>query len=118
MPFIHDNNVSENPEIIVQKQLDAYNSRDIETFLDTYSHNVAVYNFPHKLQYEGVAKMRGGYSDFFKSTPDLNCTIKNRIIIGNKVIDEEYLTVNGVNFSAVAIYEVENDKIVKVTFLR
>ena len=118
MTFIHDKRVSVNPEVIVKKQLDAYNARDIEAFLDTYSNNVVVYNFPNKMQFNGIAKMRSGYSDFFKSTPDLNCTIKNRIIIGNKVIDEEYLTVNGINFSAVAIYEVENDKIVKVTFLQ
>ena len=35
--------------------------------------------------------MRKGYASFFENTPDLNCEIKNRIIIGNKVIDEEYL---------------------------
>ncbi|VAW13274.1 hypothetical protein MNBD_BACTEROID03-2779 [hydrothermal vent metagenome] len=118
MTFIHDKRVSVNPEVIVQKQLDAYNARDIEAFLDTYSNNVVVCNFPNKMQFKGIAKMRSSYSDFFKSTPDLNCIIKNRIIIGNKVIDEEYLTVNGVNFNAVAIYEVENGKIAKVTFLK
>ena len=35
----------------------------------------------------------------------------------NKVIDEEYITANGQNFSAVAIYEVENGTIAKVTFV-
>lgn len=106
------------PEIIVQKQLDAYNARDIEAFLATYSDDVKVYNFPNTPRYEGKDKMRESYGDFFKTTPDLHCEIKNRIVIGNKVVDEEYLTMNGRNFSAVAIYEVENGKIAKVTFVR
>ncbi len=62
--------------------------------------------------------MKFDYATFFESTPDLNCKVLNRIVIGNKVIDEEYITANGDNFSAVAIYEVENGKITKVTFIR
>ena len=118
MTFIHQNVLYSDAETVVQKQLDAYNERDIEAFLKTYSEDVAVYNFPNNLRYEGKAKMRQGYSGFFASTPDLNCEIKNRIVIGNKVIDEEYLTVNSNNFSAVAIYEVADGEISKVTFVR
>lgn len=106
------------PEKLVQKQLDAYNSRNIEAFLDTFSNEVAVYNFPLELRYKGIEKMREKYTGFFESTPDLHCEIRNRIVIGNKVIDEEYVTANGNSFSACAIYEVENGKITKVTFLR
>jgi hypothetical protein len=40
------------------------------------------------------------------------------MVIGNKVIDEEYITANGNHFSAIAIYEIENGKIAKVTFIR
>ncbi|MGB6150450.1 MAG: nuclear transport factor 2 family protein [Pricia sp.] len=105
-------------EAIVQNQLNAYNNRDIDDFLNTYSENVQVFNFPNELRYKGRTKMREQYADFFENTPDLHCEIKNRIIIGNKVIDEEYITANGTYFSAVAIYEVENGKIAKVTFLR
>lgn len=118
MTFIHDNQSAESPEAIVQKQLNAYNSRDIEAFTDTYSENVSVSDFPNDLSFKGKEKMHESYAGFFESTPDLNCEIKNRMVIGNKVIDEEYLTVNGKNFGAVAIYEVLNGKIAKVTFLR
>ncbi|MEX0291411.1 MAG: nuclear transport factor 2 family protein [Flavobacteriaceae bacterium] len=106
------------PVAVVQKQLDAYNARDIDAFMETYSDDIKLFNFPNQLSQEGKEGMREGYGKFFQNTPDLHCEIKNRIVIGNKVIDEEYLTVNGGNFSAVAIYEVENGKIVKVTFLR
>jgi len=118
MTFIFDDKNASNPETIVQEQLDVYNQRDIEGFLDTYTKDVKLYNFPAEKRSEGQEEMRKGYASFFQNTPDLNCEIKNRIIIANKVIDEEYITANGNNFSAVAIYEVENGKIAKVTFLR
>ena len=105
------------PEIIVQKQLDAYNARDIDAFMATYSNNVKLYNFPNDLRTEGQEAMRASYKDYFESTPDLNCKILKRIVTGNKVIDHEYVTANGGSFKAVAVYEVENGLITKVTFM-
>jgi hypothetical protein len=54
----------------------------------------------------------------FLSTADLQFEIINRLVIANRVIDEEFIVVNGNNFSAVFIYELESGKIAKVTFLR
>ncbi len=110
--------LEKSPEEIVQQQLVAYNSRDIDAFMATYSDNIRLYDFPEKLSSEGKEAMREGYKSFFEQTEDLHCEIKNRIVIGNKVIDEEYITANGNSFSAVAIYEIENGKIAKVTFVR
>lgn len=118
MRFIFDKADTQNPATIVQQQMKAYNTRDIDAFLDTYADGIEVYNFPNEARYNGKQKMRESYSTFFGSTPDLNYVVKNRMIVSNIVIDEEYITANGNNFSAVAIYEVENGKIAKVTFLR
>jgi hypothetical protein len=118
MTFIFDEGAALDPEIIVQKQLDAYNGRDIDAFMNTYTEDVQLFNFPMERRSQGQTEMRTGYAGYFETTPDLHCEIKNRIVIGNKVIDEEFITANGNNFSAVAIYEVENGKIAKVTFLR
>lgn len=104
------------PELIVQQQLDAYNARNIDAFAATYSKNVKVYYYPNKLSYEGIDNLKKGYASFFENTPDLHCEIKNRIVYGNKVIDEELVLMNGEKIKAVAIYEVENGKIAKVTF--
>ncbi|AXT50539.1 hypothetical protein D1818_06730 [Aquimarina sp. BL5] len=106
------------PEHVVQKQLDAYNTRNIEAFLATYADQVKVYNYPNELTYKGKEKMKSIYAPFFDRTPDLHCEIKNRIVYGNKVIDEELVLINGREIKAVAIYEVENGKISKVTFVR
>tara|TARA_R110002074_G_scaffold161480_3_gene319280 strand:- start:426 stop:1949 length:1524 start_codon:yes stop_codon:yes gene_type:complete len=117
MSFIRDSETTTDPEIIVQKQLDAYNSRDINAFLNFYADDVKIYQSSGELRTDGIEKMRISYTDYFESTVDLNCVVKNRIVIGNKVIDQEYITANGNSFSAVAIYEVANGKIAKVTFI-
>jgi len=106
------------PEGIVQKQLDAYNARDINAFMATYTKDIKLYNFPNDLSSEGQDAMRNSYKGYFESTPDLHCKILYRIVTGNKVIDHELVTANGSTFKAIAVYEVENGLINKVTFIR
>lgn len=118
MTFIKDTATKVDPEIIVQEQLDGYNARDINAFLQPFAENVKVYGANGELRTQGIEEMRKGYSDFFETTKDLHCSVKNRIVIGNKVIDEEYITANGESFSAIGIYEIENGKIARVTFLQ
>ena len=84
----------------------------------TYSEDIKLFSYPNKLNSEGKTPMRKSYDGYFKNTPDLHCEIKERIVIGNKVIDLEYITSNGGNFSAIAVYEVENGLISKVTFIQ
>lgn len=105
------------PEQVIQEQVEAYNSRDIEAFLSFYSEDVKIYSFPNKLESDGKAAMREGYASFFKNAKVLNCTIKNRIVQKNIVIDDEWVKYNDTEFGGIAIYEVENGKIVKVTFI-
>ena len=105
-------------ETIVQRNLDAYNARDIDAFMKDYADNIKLYAYPNTLRTEGKESMRKGYKDWFDRTPDLRAYIKQRIVIGNKVIDEEQVTANGQIFNAVAIYEVENGLITKVTFIQ
>lgn len=106
------------PEQIVQEQVEAYNSRDIEAFLSFYSDDVKLYTYPNKLDSDGKAAMREGYASFFKNAKVLNCKITKRIVTKNIVIDEEDIQYNDTKFGGVAIYEVENGKIVKVTFFQ
>ena len=106
------------PRILAEEQLKGYNNRDIEAFLKPYSKNVKVYTFPNTLNYEGIDEMRKRYTPFFKNTPDLHCKVLKRIVNGNKVIDEEYVTANGTSFKALALYEITNGKISSVYFFR
>lgn len=116
--LIPDSIVKESPEAIVQRQLNAYNARNIDAFMDTYSDDVELYDFPNTLTDKGKANMRKGYEGFFKNATNLYCEIEKRIVIGNKVIDHEKVRAGTRTLRAVAIYEVENGKIKKVTFIQ
>ncbi|TXD84816.1 steroid delta-isomerase [Subsaximicrobium wynnwilliamsii] len=105
------------PELIVLQQLEAYNNRDIEAFLNCYSDDVRLYNFPKELISEGKEALREQFGNMFESITDLHAEIENRTIIGNTVIDKEKVRANGKTHEAVAIYEIENGLITRVTFL-
>ena len=110
--------IEETPEQIVQRQVNAYNARNIEAFMDTYADDIKIYNFPDVLSMDGKEQMRQQFSAMFESVPNLYCEIKNRIVLGNKVVDREYVRFGETYSSVIAIYEVTNGKISKVTFLR
>lgn len=110
--------VKESPETIVNVQLEAYNNRDIDAFLATYADDIELFNFPNSKTTEGVEQMRLIYGSMFERVTNLKAEIKNRIVIGNKVIDEEYVTFGEQSISAVAIYEVHDGKISKVIFIK
>jgi hypothetical protein len=112
-----DTLVNESPEAIVQRQVNAYNARNIDLFLATYSPEVEIYDATGKLLMKGHKQMREGYEGFFKNVTNLYCQIENRIVINNKVIDKENVRAGKDTIQAVAIYEVEGGKIKKVIFL-
>ncbi|WNJ20120.1 amidohydrolase family protein [Pontibacter sp. G13] len=106
------------PEELVQQQLNAYNARDIEAFLEPYSDSLEIYSFPNQLQQKGKHLIRPGYEQMLQNIPDLHCELINRIVRGNLIIDQERVTgfANGGTLQAVAIYEIEDGKIIRVTF--
>ena len=118
MTFVFPDGPLTDAESVVQEQLEAYNNRDIEAFTDTYANGIELYDFPKSLNLKGKSKLAQRYVSFFEDTPDLHCEIQNRIVIGNKVIDHESVTVNGRLINAIGINEVENGEIAKVTFIK
>lgn len=108
-------------EAIVQKQLDAYNKRSIEAFLKTYSSDAELYNFPDMKKLAiGASEIREVYSKLFSDNPNLHCEIKNRMVIGSFVIDQEKVTgfTNRTDLHAVAVYLVDVEVITKVWLLK
>jgi imidazolonepropionase-like amidohydrolase len=111
--------INNTPEMLAQQQLNAYNLRDIDAFLEPYSDSVAIYDLSGKLMMKGKEQMRKSYSEMFKNTPDLHCKLVNRIVEGNTVIDHESVTGWGDKpVTAVAIYTIEKGKIAKVHFIQ
>ncbi|MEQ8412936.1 MAG: nuclear transport factor 2 family protein [Imperialibacter sp.] len=110
---------SSDPVDVVSRQLDAYNARDIDKFLETYSDTVKIYNYPDKLLMDGIENLRKGYEGFFQTAVDLHCDIVNRTILGNTVIDHESVVFdkNKPRLEGIAIYKVSNGKIFEVRFI-
>lgn len=107
------------PVAVVQRQVDAYNARDINSFSDTYADSVVFYNFPDKYLGKGKEFIKKEYTDLFLHYPKLHCNIVERIVQGNTIIDKEHVIVtDDRHVDAVAIYQVEDGKIVKVFFLK
>ena len=117
LALVAENGKSETPSELVQRQVEAYNKRDLDAFMATYSNDVKIYFFNGDVRFKDKKAMRERFETYFKNTPDLHCEIKNRITITNKVIDKEYILANGKYRNAVAVYEVEDGLIQKVTFI-
>ena len=115
--FNPDELIKDTPADLAQRQLNAYNFRNIDAFLEPYAEDVEVYQYPDKLLYKGKDIMRDGYSQMFENTPNLHCELLGRIVQGNIVIDQERVQFGDKIVEAVAIYHVENNKINKVYFI-
>lgn len=109
---------SQTPEELANSQLEAYNNRDIEAFLEPYSDSVKVFNDKRELLYQGKETMRAQYGSMFAQTPDLNCKLLNRVAVNNTVIEHEEVTFGeGRKIYAIVMYKVAEDKIQEVHFL-
>ncbi|MGB3781220.1 MAG: nuclear transport factor 2 family protein, partial [Tunicatimonas sp.] len=105
-------------EAVVQMQLEAYNARDIDAFMDTYADSIAIYEFPNTLIMKGKQDLRDTYTKLFNEVTNLRAEIKHRVVLDNRVIDHEYVRFGGKYIDAVAIYEVAEGKITRVTFVQ
>ncbi|UWX53708.1 nuclear transport factor 2 family protein [Maribacter litopenaei] len=109
--------VSEDPKYkIVQKQVESYNSGDLEAFVNCYDENVVVQNFPADTLYLGHQKMRENYGSLSPDNKKYDVEVVNRITVGNFVIDHEKVTGGESISNQVAIYEVA-DRISSMTFI-
>lgn len=108
------------PETLVQQQVNAFNLGNIDAFLAPYADSIELYNFPDHLIGKGKDMMRKQYGQVFIRFPDLHCEIKDRMIFGNTVIDHESVTGMGQQgrMEAIAIYEIQDGKIVKAYFIK
>jgi hypothetical protein len=107
---------------VVQENLDYYNQRNIEGFMSSFSDSITLFTFG-KIEPIAVGKeaIRNLYQGLFDASPKLHSTILTRTILGNKVIDHEYIVGrkgSDTPLELVMIYEVSGDKIVRMTVIR
>ncbi|HEX9512038.1 MAG TPA: amidohydrolase family protein [Puia sp.] len=112
--FHPDSLIDETPLNIVQRQVNAYNAHDLETFLSFYSDTAVIYNFPDKPMAKGKEQIRQLYTFLSKDT-GLHVSITNRTIVNNKVFDHESATMSGHKLGeGEVIYYIDDRKITKV----
>jgi hypothetical protein len=106
-------------EFPVQKQLEAYNARNIEDFMRWWAQDCEYYEFPSRLLAAGASAIRERHVARFSET-NLHGELVKRISVGNLVVDQERVTRTFPDgpgeIDVVAIYEVENGKIAKAWF--
>ena len=110
------------PATIVEHQLNAYNAGDIDAFMEVFHVDIQIFEFGKSApSVSGHEAVKNVYNELFNASPNLNSVVINRSVIGNKVIDYEFIT--GRNNSPeplylVMIYEIKDNKIYRATSIR
>jgi hypothetical protein len=107
---------------IIDAQIEAYRSRDVERFLSHYADDISVVAFDGTPMFPDKAAMREQYGKLFADSPDLRVSIASRVAAGEFVVDEEHLS--GFNLAgmpteltALAVYRVADGKIARLMLL-
>ena len=112
--------LSTESEAVVQRQLEAYNARDVEAILDCYAEDAQQFEHPSKLLATGKTEMRARFAARF-SEPNLHALLLKRIVLGAFVIDHERITrtfpEGPGTLELVAMYEVRAGQIAKAWFI-
>jgi putative hydrolase of HD superfamily len=103
----------------VQKQLEAYNARDIDAFMPWWADDCQYYAFPNTLLAGSAEEIKMRHVERFKE-PDLYGNLLTRIVVGNVIVDHETVTrtfpQGKGEIDVVCIYEIEDRKIAKAWF--
>lgn len=103
---------------LVQRQLDAYNSQDIELFLACYADDAQLAGLNGAVTHAGLGAIRARHEALFEEFPENRATLVNRIDLGTTVIDHEAVerANGGERFDVAAIYTIRDGKIARVDF--
>lgn len=113
-------NDNSDPEAVVQRQLDAYNARDVEALVATYAEDAEQYEYPATLLTSGAQQVHERSASRFQE-PNLHARLIKRIVMGSVVIDHEEVTrtfpEGPGRIELVAIYEVRAGRIATARFI-
>jgi len=110
---------TETPESVVQRQLDAYNRKDVDALLSTYAVDAEQFQLHGPRLAVGHAEMRQRFAARFDE-PDLRADLIERVVMGRIVVDRERVVRNfpeGLGWmEMLCIYEIDGDRIQRATF--
>ncbi|MFT3870314.1 MAG: nuclear transport factor 2 family protein [Nibricoccus sp.] len=103
-------------ESVVQRQLEAFNARDLTALLSIYADDAELFEYPSKLVARGTEELRARFSARF-AEPNLLAKLVHRIVVGTTVIDHEIVTrtfpEGAGTLELVMIYEINEGRIAK-----
>jgi len=113
-----DRDQSFSAEGAVQRQLDAYNARDVKSFIAVYGEHVRIFRPP---SIEPTIVGRAALAEFYATQrfnlPKLHAELLHRTVLRNKVVDHKRIAgVSERPFEVVVVYEVIGGKIRSVWF--
>jgi len=113
-------NSSQSPEAVVQCQLDAYNARDLKSWLATYAQDAQQFEHPAKLLTTGHSEIEARTAPRFQE-PNLHAKLLQRSVMGSVVVDHEVVTRTFAEgpgtIELICIYEVRDGKIRTASFV-
>lgn len=75
---------------LVERQLQAYNRRDLESFLECFHPQVqATFLISPRPAFIGIDMFRAYYGMLFEANPELRCELRSRAVLAAAVVDEE-----------------------------
>ena len=111
--------MTHSPTLIVQAQLDAFNTKDIDALMRTYAPDAEQFTLHGERIAKGHEQLHSRYQLRFEE-PDLHARLLSRVIVGNVVTDSELITRNfpeGLGaIEMLCIYEVVNGYIQRASF--
>lgn len=106
------------PSQPVQRQLEAYNAKDLAAFIACYHADVCIYRMP---ALEPVIIGQDALAHFYAnkrfSNSKLRAEVLKRMVVGNKVLDHERVYGMTENpYEVVVVYEVQDSLILNAWF--
>ncbi|MGA8845874.1 MAG: nuclear transport factor 2 family protein [Nocardioides sp.] len=102
----------------VERQLRAYNRRDLDEFLACYAADACIRDGRGGTLLSGHAEMRARYGSVFERHPELHASVNGRLQAGEWTVDEEQVVLDGVPLHLLVAYRVEAGLIRDVVMLR
>ncbi len=110
---------ADDPAALIQRQLEAYNDKDVEAWLATYAADAEQYLLHGDRLAKGHAELRARILARF-AEPDLHARLLSRTVMGPIVVDLEQITRNFPEgkgtIEMLCIYEVAQGRIVRASF--
>ena len=105
---------------MAQKQLDAYNAQDLDKYVSYFTDDCIVSGLNGTPSETSRAAIRARYAKAFETFPENKAVLKNRIAVGNTVVDHELVIrkPGGEQFEIIAIYSFRDGLIARVDFAK